>query len=90
MSAVCRRISKIVKSRKMRIAAQKHSAYEAVDLAEWLKAKTAKIGEIRLFFTEKVARDPKNIIYDRAVFVLIQKLRKHRHHGATICRVLQI
>ena len=48
----------------MRIAAQKHSAYEAVDLAERLKAKTAKIGEIRLFFTEKVARDPKDIIHD--------------------------
>lgn len=55
----------------MRIAAQKHSAYEAVNLAEWLKAKTAKIGEIRLFFTEKVACDPKDIVHDRAVFVLI-------------------
>ena len=74
----------------MRIAAQKHSAYEAVNLTEWLKVKTAKIGEIRLFFTEKVACDPKDIIYDRTVFVLIQKLRKHRHHGAAICRVLQI
>lgn len=74
----------------LRIAVQKHSAYEAVNLAEWLKAKTAKIGEIRLFFTKKVARDPKDIIHDRAVFVLIQKLRKHRHHGAAICRVLQI
>jgi hypothetical protein len=54
------------------------------------KTATAKIGEIRLFFTEKVACDPKNIIYDRAVFVLIQKLRKHRHHGAAVYRVLQI
>lgn len=90
MSAVCWRISKIVKSRKMRIAAQKHSAYEAVNLAERPKVKTAKIGEIRLFFTEKVACDPKNIVHDRAVFVLIQKLRKHRHHGAVVRGVLQI
>lgn len=72
MSAVCRRISKIIKSIiNLRIAAQKYSAYETVNLAERPKIKTAKIGEIRLFFTEKVARDPKNIVHDRAVFVLI-------------------
>lgn len=55
----------------MRIAAQKYSVHKVSNLAERPKAKTAKIGEFRLFFTEKVACDPKDIIHDRAVFVLI-------------------
>ena len=48
---------------------------KAVNLEKYKNSKTAKIGEIRLFFIEKVACDPKNIVHDRAVFVLIQKLR---------------
>ena len=55
----------------MRIAAQKYSVHKVSNLAERPKAKTAKIGEFRLFFTEKIARNPKNIINYRAVFVLI-------------------